>query len=88
MNTQARAFVLGMGVNGLGVARGLGEAGVRVTGVAVAGWAPEFFSRYCERLVCASPDAEPERVLELLLAEGARLDRPAVLLPASAPLSA
>jgi len=83
MNTQARAFVLGMGVNGLGVARGLGEAGVRVTGVAVAGWAPEFFSRYCERLVCASPDAEPERVLELLLAEGARLDRPAVLLPAS-----
>jgi predicted ATP-grasp superfamily ATP-dependent carboligase len=81
MNTQARAFILGMGVNGLGVSRGLGEAGVRVTGVEVAGWAPEFYSRYCERLVCPSPDAEPERVLELLLAQGVRLERPAVLLP-------
>jgi len=83
MNTQARAFVLGMGANGLGVTRSLGEAGVRVTGVEVARWAPEFFSRYCDPLVCASPDAEPERVLELLLAEGERLARPAVLLPAS-----
>ena len=83
MNTRARAVVLGMGVNGLGVARGLGEVGIRVTGVEVAGWAPEFYSRYCERLVCPSPDAEPERVLELLLAEGKRLDRPAVLLPTS-----
>jgi D-aspartate ligase len=83
MNTQARAFVLGMGVTGLGVTRSLGEAGVRVTGVEVARWAPEFFSRYCDPLVCPSPDAEPERVLDLLLAEGEKLDRPAVLLPAS-----
>jgi predicted ATP-grasp superfamily ATP-dependent carboligase len=83
MNTQARAFVLGMGVNGLGVSRGPGEVGVRVTGVTVAGWAPEFYSRFCERLICPSPDAEPERVLELLLAEGERLERPAVLLPTS-----
>jgi predicted ATP-grasp superfamily ATP-dependent carboligase len=83
VNTQARVFTLGMGVNGLGIARSLGEAGIRVTGVAVAGWAPEFFSRYCERLVCPSPVSEPERVLELLLAEGKRLERPAVLLPAS-----
>jgi len=72
-----------MGVNGLGVARGLGEAGVRVTGVDATRRAPESFSRYCEWLVCPSPDADPERVLELLLAEGARLDRPAVLLPAA-----
>ena len=69
-------------MNGLGVARSLGEAGIRVTGVAVAGWAPEFFSRYCDVLICRSPVSEPERVLELLLAEGERLDRPAVLLPA------
>ena len=81
MNTRARAFVLGMGVNGLGVARGLGEVGIRVTGVEPAGWAPEFYSRYCERLVCPSPEAEPERVLEVLLAEGAKLERPAVMLP-------
>ncbi len=82
MNTQARVFVLGMGVNGLGVTRSLGEAGIRVTGVDVTGWAPEFFSRYCDVLICPSPVSEPERVLELLLAEGERLDRPAVLLPA------
>jgi predicted ATP-grasp superfamily ATP-dependent carboligase len=83
MNTQARAFVLGMGMNGLGITRSLGEAGVRVTGVDVSRWAPEFFSRYCEPLACPSPVTEPERVLELLLAVGERLDRPAVLLPAS-----
>ena len=83
MNTQARAFVLGMGVNGLGVTRSLGEAGVRVTGVEVSRWAPEFFWRYCEPLVCPSPATEPARVLKLLLAAGEKLDRPAVLLPAS-----
>jgi D-aspartate ligase len=83
MNTQTRAFVLGMGVNGLGVARSLGEVGIRVTGLDVTRGAPEFFSRYCEPLVCPSPEAEPKRVLELLLAEGKRLDRPAVLLPTS-----
>jgi D-aspartate ligase len=83
MNTQARAFVLGMGVNGLGVTRSLGEAGIRVTAVDTTRWAPEAFSRYCEPLVCPSPVTEPERVLELLLAEAKRLARPAVLLPAS-----
>jgi len=83
MNTQARAFVLGMGVNGLGITRSLGEVGVRVTGVDVTRWAPELFSRYCEPLACPSPVTEPERVLELLLAAGERLERPAVLLPAS-----
>jgi D-aspartate ligase len=83
MNTQARAVVLGMGVNGLGVTRSLGEAGIRVTAVDTTRWAPEAFSRYCEPLVCPSPVTEPERVLELLLAEGKKLDRPAVLLPTS-----
>jgi predicted ATP-grasp superfamily ATP-dependent carboligase len=51
--------------------------------VDVTRWAPEFFSRYCEPLACPSPVTEPERVLELLLAAGERLERPAVLLPAS-----
>ena len=83
MNTQVSAFVLGMGVNGLGVARSLGEVGVRVKGVEVTRWAPEFFSRYCEPLVCPSPVTEPERVLQLLFAEGERLGRPAVLFPTS-----
>ena len=83
MNTKARAFVLGMKVNGLGVTRSLGEAGVRVTGVDPARWAPELWSRYCDALVCPSPVTEPDRVLELLLAEGERLERPAVLLPAN-----
>ena len=83
MNTQARAVVLGMGVTGLGVTRSLGEAGIRVTGVDTTRWAPERFSRYCEPLVCPSPMIEPARVLELLLAEGERLERPAVLFPAS-----
>jgi len=83
MNTQARAFVLGMGVNGLGVTRSLGEAGIRVTSVDVSRWAPEFFSRYCEPLVCPSPVTEPAKALELLLAEGEKLERPAVLLPSS-----
>jgi D-aspartate ligase len=83
MNIQARAFVLGMGVTGLEAVRSLGEVGIRITGVDTTRWAPEFFSRYCEPLVCPNPDTEPERVLELLLAAGRKLDRPAVLLPTS-----
>jgi len=72
-----------MGVNGLGLTRSLGEAGVRVRAVDSARRAPELFSRYCVPLACPNPDAEPERALELLLAEGMKLERPAVLLPAS-----
>lgn len=83
MNTRARAFVLGMGVNGLGVTRSLGEMGVRVRGVDVTRRAAELFSRYCQPLACPNPVTEPERALGLLLAEGERLDHPAVLLPAS-----
>jgi D-aspartate ligase len=83
VNTQARAFVLGMGMNGLGITRSLGETGVRVTGVGLTRSAPECFSRYWDPLVCPSPVTEPERVLALLLTEGERLDRPAVLLPAN-----
>jgi len=82
MNTQARAFVLGMGLTVLGVTWSLGEAGVRATGVAVTRSEPELFSRYCEPFVCPGPVTEPERALDLLRAAGDKLDRPAVPLPA------
>ena len=70
-----------MGVNGLGLTRSLGEAGLRIRAVDTTRWAPELLSRYCTPLVCPDPDARPERAVEVLLAEGARLPRPAVLLP-------
>ncbi|HXJ81939.1 MAG TPA: hypothetical protein VMS64_25045 [Candidatus Methylomirabilis sp.] len=73
-----------MGVNGLGLTRSLGEVGIPVTAVATGSrWAPELHSRYCDALVWPSPVTEPERLLELLLTEGRKLQRPGVLLPAN-----
>ncbi len=77
-----RVFVLGLGTNGLGAIRSLGEQGVRVAGV---DWEPRpfaAFSRYCARaVVCPHPAQQPRRVLDLLFQEARRLERPAVLLP-------
>ena len=67
--------------------RGDAEPG-RGRGPGDGGGRHECFSRYCELLICPSPDAEPERVLELLLAEGERLERPLSCSQRTTPLSA
>jgi threonine dehydrogenase-like Zn-dependent dehydrogenase len=78
---KARAFVLGLGATGLGAVRSLGAVGISVTGV---DWEPDaagFKSRYCDAIRCADPAQEPEQVLDDLLSEGDKLDRPAVIIP-------
>jgi D-aspartate ligase len=81
---DSQAMVLGMGTGGLGAMRALGEQGIHVSGLGWQPRTPAAVSRYCARaLTCASPAREPERVVEVLLAETQRLGAPAVLLPTS-----
>src|SRR3989442_14940128 len=80
---RARAFVLGLGRNGLDCVRSLGMEGTPTTGLDWELDGPGFKSRYCDARVCPNPKIEPERLLAFLLAEGNRLDRPAVLIPTS-----
>ena len=76
------AFILGMGQNGLGVARSLGRAGIPLVGVDCRRNGIGFSSRYCSRkAVLSHPEENPEQSLEGLMALGRGLERKGVLIP-------
>jgi len=78
-----KAFVLSLFDTGLGAVRSLGRARIPVTGLDPDPHMPGFKSRYCIAKVCPHPVHEPERLVEMLVEEGKRLDQPGVLFPAS-----
>jgi predicted ATP-grasp superfamily ATP-dependent carboligase len=73
------AIVLGLGVNGLSVARALGVEGVEVHGVWTGAGEPGRFSRYCSATAMASVERGEDAFIEWLAAYASRLDRPVVL---------
>jgi D-aspartate ligase len=81
--TTKTAFVLSLFDTGLGVIRSLGRAGIPVIGLDFDLNNPGFASRYCRALQCPHPVHEPLELLRFLLDEGARLDEPGILFPAS-----
>jgi len=75
------AVVLGMGVNGLGILRGLGRQGIEAYGIdkeeAIA-----FSSKYCKRrYIFPDPAAYPEECLSQIIKLGKNLGDKAFLLP-------
>lgn len=64
-DAKNKAIVLGLGVNGLGVCRSLGRAGVSVIGIYTRP-GPGVFSRYCKALQFPSLDEFQEFLLRLL----------------------
>jgi predicted ATP-grasp superfamily ATP-dependent carboligase len=74
------AVVLGLDLNGLGVARALGRAAIPVIGVDSVLSHPGRASRYCGQVVDADP-CSADTLLEALGALAKRLDGPAVLFP-------
>lgn len=76
-------FVLSLYDTGLAAVRGLARQGIPVVGVDFELGNAGFASRYCRALHCPHPEQAPEELLELLLAEGRREPRPAMLFPAS-----
>jgi len=74
------AIVLGLDLNGLGVVRALGRAGVRVLGVDAALGHVGRASRYCREVVAADPCA-PDALLEALHGIARGLDEPGILFP-------
>lgn len=77
------AFVLNVGLAGLGAVRSLGRAGVPVVGLDPDPSHAGFASRYCKAKRCPHPVHEQDHLAEFLLNEGRRLDEPGVLSPAS-----
>lgn len=77
------AYILNVSLAGLGAIRCLGRAGVSVVGFDPNPHHAGFGSRYCRAFVCPHPVQEPDVLLEFLLEEGRRLERPGVLSPAS-----
>lgn len=81
--TRPTAFVLNVGLAGLGASRSLGRAGIPVIGLDPDRNHAGFVSRYCDARICPHPVHEPERLVDVLLQEGKQLDQPGVLSPAS-----
>ena len=79
------AIVLGMGVNGLGVSRGLGRQGIEVYGIEQKDDIA-FSSKYCKKgYVFPYPVTYPEECLNQCIELGKSLGDKAVLLPTSEP---
>lgn len=83
MSSRRVAFVLNMDANGLGVSRSLGIEGIPVVGVDFRKGIAGLRSRCIRPLVCPNPIEEPQESLDLLLAEGRRLDDKGILYPTS-----
>src|SRR5690348_12454518 len=75
------AVVMNMFYTGLGIARSLGQHGIRVIGLSARRGVYGNFTRYAN--IRLSPDSkdEPEKLLTFLLRLGAELDSPAILFP-------
>src|SRR5881397_2223878 len=80
MQPEIPAVVLGLDLNGLGVVRALGLAGVPVIGVDHLRGHAGRASRFCRAVVEADPSSK-DAVLLALHELGRKLDRPAVLFP-------
>ena len=75
------AFVLGMDANGLGVARDLGRAGVRVVGVDDRPFSPGLRSRFVEPVLTPDRTAHAEEVVKKLLEKSKDFPDKGVLFP-------
>jgi predicted ATP-grasp superfamily ATP-dependent carboligase len=74
-----------MGINGLGIARTLGRRGITVVGVDHRTDLPGMRSRFVAPMIGPDILKEPERLLDMLMEEGERLDERPVLFAASDP---
>ncbi len=75
------AFVLYIGVTGLGVIRSLGRRGIPVIGLGPNPKQTGHFSKYCKSIVSPDPIKEEEQYINFLLALGRRLRTKGVLIP-------
>jgi predicted ATP-grasp superfamily ATP-dependent carboligase len=72
------AFVLGLGINGLGVVRSLGRVSVHVVGFYSFDEEIGRFSRYCQAVHLA-PDITPDKMLKVILEVSDHFKAPPVL---------
>jgi len=79
------AVVLSLYDTGLAAIRSLGRLGIPVVGIDARPGMPGLKSRYCTAKLCPDPVHAGDELLEFLVAEGRRLDRPGILFPASDP---
>jgi len=79
----AKAFVLHMGANGLGIARSLGRIGIPVVGVDFERNAPGLYSRFCEPLIVPNPLHDPKKALDILTEKGEELETKGMMMAAS-----
>ncbi len=77
------AIVLNVSFAGLAAIRTLSRARVPVIGLDPDASHAGFVSRHGTSLVCPHPVREPDRLVDFLLEQGKKLDRPGVLSPAS-----
>ena len=78
------AIVLGMHLNGLGMARSLGIKGIEVYGIDYTKDAEAFYSKYCKRkFIFPNPVVYPEECLNQIINLGSNLADKAVLLPSN-----
>jgi predicted ATP-grasp superfamily ATP-dependent carboligase len=81
-SSSTAAIVVNVGwVNGLAAIRSLGRAGVPVLALDRQASALGFRSRYALAVVCPDPATEEERFVELLVALGDAIGRPAPIFP-------
>ncbi|MBC7107230.1 MAG: hypothetical protein H5T41_00315 [Methanomassiliicoccales archaeon] len=79
----AKAFILHMGANGLGITRSLGRVGIPVVGVDFEKSAPGLYSRFCESLIMPNPAYDPKAALNTLMEKGEELGTKGVIMAAS-----
>ena len=77
------AIVLSLFDTGLGAIRSLGRLGIPVIGLDSDPRMPGFKSRFCAARLCPDAVHQPDELVQFLLNEGRRLERPGVLFPAS-----
>lgn len=75
------AVVMNMFYTGLGIARSLGERGIRVIGLSAHRGVYGNFTRYAQVRSCPDSRENPERLFEFLMRLGHELEAPAVIFP-------
>lgn len=80
-NRRPAAVVMNLFYTGLGIARSLGERGVRVVGLTAQRGVYGNFSRYVDKVLCADSRTDPETLIKQLLELGDKLGPDSVLFP-------
>lgn len=75
------AFVLNIGMTGLGVIRSLGRRGIPVVGLGPISKQTGHYSKYCVSIVCPDPVKDEEGYINLLINLGKNLKTKGVLIP-------